>query len=219
MDKMLSGLSETVYQHILNQIFNGQLRPGEKIAEAKIAAEFSTSRTPIREAMRKLQSQGLVNIYPNRHAEVVNFTDKEIQDIGAIRISLDLLSIKLAALYGSRADFLRIREIAESCLNAFREGDGLARRRLDTEFHMELARVAQNELLYQMLSDLSLKIQFILLYTHFSVEDEELHLKEHLEIIDKLMCNDVHQALFLSVQHLTEFYHLDISNPISFFME
>ena len=213
MKKNISSLSEEVYQHLLDQIFSNQLKPKEKIAESKIAAEFNTSRTPIREAMRKLQSQGLVNIYPNRHAEVASFTTKEIQDIGTLRISLDLLSIKLAALYGSRADFIYLEDLAHQCLQAFYDKNGYLRRKL------ELCRISQNELLYQMQKDLSLKIQFILLHYEFPIENEEEHLKQHLTMIDHIKNNEIEQAKKISIQHLMEFYHLDIKDPEEFFMK
>lgn len=219
MKKNISSLSEEVYQHLLDQIFSNQLKPNEKIAESKIAAEFNTSRTPIREAMRKLQSQGLINIYPNRHAEVASFTTKEIQDIGTLRISLDLLSIKLAALYGSRADFIYLQDLANQCLQAFYNNNGYLRRKLDTDFHMELCCISQNELLYQMQKDLSLKIQFILLHYEFPIENEEEHLKQHLTIIDCIMNNEIEKAKKMSIQHLMEFYHLDIKDPEEFFMK
>lgn len=219
MAKETSGLSETVYQHLLNQIFSNQLKPGEKIAELKIAAQFSTSRTPIREALRKLQSQGLVNIYPNRHAEVASFTKKEIQDIGTLRISLDLLSVKLASLYGSRADFMRLKELADACLNAYYQNDGYTRRKLDSDFHMELCRITQNETLYKIQCDLSLKIQFILLHNEFAIENEEDHLKQHLTIVEHMIKGEAQDAAQCCVKHLSEFYRLDQNLPEDFFIK
>ena len=118
--KKNEGLSEQVYNYLLSQILSDELKPGEKIAEAKIAQEFNTSRTPIREAMRKLESQGLIQIFPKRYAQVATFSEKEIQDIGMIRISLDILSIKLAAIYSSKAELLNLKSIAEQCLEAFK---------------------------------------------------------------------------------------------------
>lgn len=212
------GLSDKVYNHLLDLIFSNQLQPGDKIAEAKIASEFNMSRTPIREAMRKLQVQGLINIYPNRHAEVASFSKKEVQDIGTLRISLDILSIKLAALYGSKADFLGLREIADQCLEAYHNNDGYLRRKLDSDFHMELCRISKNNLLYNLQKDLSLKIQFILLHNDFKIENEDKHLKQHQQIISCILDNDIEQALLVTIQHLSEFYQLDLNDPEQFFI-
>ena len=77
--KKNEGLSEQVYNYLLLQILSNELKPGEKIAETKIAQEFNTSRTPIREAMRKLESQGLIQIFPKRYAQVANFSEKRLK--------------------------------------------------------------------------------------------------------------------------------------------
>ena len=62
--------SEQVYEHLKNLILSRALKPGEKIPEAKLAAQFGLSRTPIREAIKKLANDGIVTLYPNRFAEV-----------------------------------------------------------------------------------------------------------------------------------------------------
>ena len=90
-----NALSNEVYQFILDQIFSCQLKPGEKIAEATIAEQFGISRTPIREALRALSNDGLIDLVPNRYAAVAQFSDKQIQEIGTIRISLDVLALRL----------------------------------------------------------------------------------------------------------------------------
>lgn len=212
------GLSEHVYTYLLSQILTGNLKPGEKIAEARIAQEFNTSRTPIREAMRKLESQGLIQIFPKRYAQVSNFSEKEIQDIGMIRVSLDILSIKLVSLYSNKVELLNLKKIAEDCLQAFKDNNGVKRRKLDSDFHTELCRMSQNSLLFKMQEDLSLKIQFILMFNDFKSTNDEEHLKEHIEIADALLEGNIEKALKLDIKHLSEFYCLGIDSPINFFL-
>lgn len=217
--KKNEGLSEQVYNYLLSQILFDELKPGEKIAEAKIAQEFNTSRTPIREAMRKLESQGLIQIFPKRYAQVATFSEKEIQDIGMIRISLDILSIKLVAINGSKAELLNLKSIAVQCLDAFRNNDGVQRRKLDSDFHKELCRISKNNLLFNMQEDLSLKIQSILMHNDFKSVNDEQHLYQHIQIVDALIEGDIEKALKLDIQHLSEFYCLDIDSPIEFFLK
>lgn len=217
--KKNEGLSEQVYNYLLFQILSNELKPGEKIAEAKIAKEFNTSRTPIREAMRKLESQGLIQIFPKRYAQVATFSEKEIQDIGMIRISLDILSIKLVAINGSKAELLNLKSIAVQCLDAFRNNDGVQRRKLDSDFHKELCRISKNNLLFNMQEDLSLKIQFILMHNDFKSVNDEQHLYQHIQIVDSLIEGNIEHALQLDIQHLSEFYCLDIDSPIEFFLK
>lgn len=208
-------LSEEIYQHLLDQIFNGELKPNDKITENSLALNFQTSRTPIREAMRKLESQGLLKIYPNRYAEIASFSKKEINDIGVIRLSLDILAIKLAVIYSTKNDFLRLKEIAENCYLAYENNDGLKRRKLDTRFHEYLCELSKNELLLSMQNDLSLKIQFLLLHNNLpDVEDVE-HIKQHIEIANALINGNEKKAIEIDIDHLYEFYNLDV--PLDFF--
>ena len=217
--KANEGLSEHVYSYLLSQILTGNLKPGEKIAEARIAKEFSTSRTPIREAMRKLESQGLIQIFPKRYAQVTSFSEKEIQDIGMIRVSLDILSIKLVSIYGNKVELLKLKNIAQECLQAFKNNDGVKRRKLDSDFHTELCRMSQNSLLFNMQEDLSLKIQFILIHNDFMSTNDEKHLQEHIEIANALLEGNIEKALKLDIKHLSEFYCLGIDSPIDFFLK
>lgn len=211
-------LNEQIYNKLLDLILNNKLKPGDKITETKIANDYSTSRTPIREAMRKLESQGLLKIYPNRYAQIVEFSKKEIQDIGIIRISLDLLSIKLASIYANKADILSLKEIGERCLKAFHDNDGFLRRKLDSEFHKNLCLISKNELLFKMQEELSLKIEFILLHNNFKEDTSEEHLLEHIAICDCLLENNLTKAKQIVISHLSRFYSIDIEKPMDFFM-
>lgn len=211
------GLGKPTYNHILNMIMSGQLKPGEKIPETKIAEEFKTSRTPVRDAMRQLANDGLIEIYPRRFAKVKEYTPEMITEIGALRISLDTLSIKLALLFGSRIDFLELLDIAKQCEQAYWDGDLMLKRQLDCDFHMKLSQISKNELLIKFQKELYLRVQFILLTYPNSVIDEESHIKHHYQIAQALIDNDADTAIALITAHLSEFYNLKDKFPSSFF--
>lgn len=213
-----NALSNEVYQFILDQIFSCQLKPGEKIAEATIAEQFGISRTPIREALRALSNDGLIDLVPNRYAAVAQFSDKQIQEIGTIRISLDVLALRLALLNGSRRDMLRLREVAQQCFDAYQNHDGVLRRRYDADFHTMLSQISGNELLCKMQNELYLRIQFILLHQDTLEEDEEKHLLQHFEIADAMLHDDEETALSIILDHLLVFYHLEEIYPKDFFL-
>ncbi|MFQ9702047.1 MAG: GntR family transcriptional regulator [Enterocloster clostridioformis] len=97
--------SEQVYEHLKNLILSRALKPGEKIPEAKLAAQFGLSRTPIREAIKKLANDGIVTLYPNRFAEVSVLPQNWLQEVGMVRLSLDIVAAHLAILYGSNYDY------------------------------------------------------------------------------------------------------------------
>ncbi|MCH1942034.1 GntR family transcriptional regulator [Holdemania massiliensis] len=213
-----NALSNEVYHFILDQIFSCQLKPGEKIAEVTIAEQFGISRTPIREALRLLSNDGLIDLVPNRYAAVAQFTDQQIQEIGTIRISLDVLALRLAMLNGSRREMLELRDIAQSCFAAYQNQDGRLRRRFDADFHTKLSQISGNELLCKMQNELYLRIQFILLHQSQPEEEEEKHLLQHFEIVDAMLQGDQQKALSVILDHLLVFYHLEDTYPKDFFL-
>lgn len=217
MSKRSVGLSEPVYHSILQQIMNKELMPGDKIPELKIAEEFHISRTPVRDAIKKLGSNGLVDIYPNRFAQIRDYTLDEIIEVGTLRVSLDVMAVKLAALFGSRADYLQLLEIAESCSQAFEKGDDATKRELDGDFHLKLAEISKNTLLMKFQKELCLKVQFIMLHHPNTVENELTHLREHYELAEALMDRDEEKALQIIIAHLTSFYGLRDRYPQGFF--
>lgn len=217
MSKRNVGLSEPIYNSILQQIMNKELMPGDKIPELKIAEEFHISRTPVRDAIKKLGSNGLVDIYPNRFAQIHDYTSDEIIEVGTLRVSLDVMAVKLAALFGSRADYLQLLEIAESCTHSFEKGDDTAKRILDSNFHLKLAEISRNTLLAKFQNELCLKVQFIMLHHPNTVENELVHLREHHELAEALIDHDEEKAQKIIVAHLTAFYGLHDWYPQGFF--
>ena len=83
----MNSQSETAYKQIKDMIFRMELLPGSHIPELGIAAKLSISRTPVHDALRQLASEGLVTITQNRGAAVTCFSDQEIAEIGAVRLS------------------------------------------------------------------------------------------------------------------------------------
>ena len=217
MSKSSIGLSEPAYNSILHQIMTKKLMPGEKIPETKIAQEFQISRTPVRDAIRQLSNDGLVEIYPNRFAQVKEFSEIEITEIGTLRVSLDVMAVKLAGLFGSRADFLQLTQLAEDCSNAYEIGDGETRRKLDCAFHVKLAEIAGNELLLKFQRELCRKVEFIMLHFPLTVEDECSHLQQHHQLAEALLNHDETAAVKLIVAHLSSFYGLKNKFPEGFF--
>ena len=212
-------LSEPVYEHLIEMILSLKLKPGEKVPEAKIAKQFGISRTPIREALRKLSNDGLIRIYPNRYAEVVTFDDDYVRQVGELRIAIDRIVIKLVIHYGSNADFMRLTQFADQCSKAAKEGNLTERIKADIEFHMELAQISRNQLIEKVQKELSLQIEFILACKYINVDDAFMKSKAHYDIIDALIARDEERAVKIAVDHLVEFYSFNDTYPAEFFLK
>lgn len=218
MAKTANGLKQPAYDYILNLILTKQLLPGERIPELRIAEEFGISRTPVRDAMRQLANDGLIDIQPNRFARVMEYDEKAIRDVGILRIALDAMAIKLAVLYGSQADCLRLKRIAQDCYDAIAAGDKTLRRKYDSDFHLELAKMSRNALLLKFQTELYIRVQFIILHHPNTVSNEQRHLRQHFELTDALESHDEKTAIAIIVDHLTSFYNLRDKFPEDFFL-
>src|SRR5690554_1829361 len=97
-------LSEMAYDKIKEMILHLEIKPGERIPEERITEIVKCSRTPVREALRKLNEEGLVVSYPGRYSEVAKYSKEDIKKIGELRLAQDLLACQLAIRHGSNSE-------------------------------------------------------------------------------------------------------------------
>ena len=115
-------IAESVYDYIVELILTQQIKPGERIPEADVGQKLGVSRTPVREAIRRLESEGLVVVSTNRCVEVISFDEQSLVNIGVMRLALEQTSIRLAVYRGSNEDFNQLYEIAAACNEAAQAG-------------------------------------------------------------------------------------------------
>jgi len=206
---MMSSQSAIAYKKIKDMIFHMELLPGTKISEPQISSMLSISRTPIHDALRKLASEGLVQIGRNRGASVTQFTDEEVQEIGTLRLSQDILSAELAAYYGSVADFDLLYRQAEACEEAAVKGDIYLRIKADNDFHLEISRISGNSHLYKQQYDVYQQIHLIQISKYTDIEDSLIQIHHHLPIIQSIRNSDLEETTRLICEHIKDFYHID----------
>lgn len=217
MPKTREALSQPAYDYLLDAILDKKLSPGDRISEIVIADKFGISRTPVRDAMRRLANQGLIDIYPNRFAQVSEYTPKMICEIGTMRLALDRTSVRFALLYGSKADFFNLHKLAQQCFEASLEGNFFLQNKLDCAFHMALTRISQNGLLLQFQEELYLRVLFILAHYPQEVCDQEEQLQHHFQIADALIAQDKETALKIATKNIVSFYGLSNILPDDFY--
>ena len=103
-------LREVVFNTLRKAILTGQLKPGDRLMEVHLANKLGVSRTPIREAIHKLEQEGLVTMVPRRGAEVAKITERSLQDVLEVRRALDVLSVELACERISEEEFDQLNE-------------------------------------------------------------------------------------------------------------
>ena len=205
-----AGLFEDVYGFILEQIFQQKLSYGQKIQEEAISQALGISRTPIREALRKLESDGLVEILPKQSAKIVTLTEKDVKQLGAVKLQLDFLTAQMAIFHGSNADFKRLEQINEELAHALRENDSYHVLKKDMAFQRAYTQISGNPILSSLQAQLQLKTAL-----YQSVKWKELphmmndSLYHHQAIIESLYARDVDRILRCIIPYISTSYGID----------
>lgn len=202
-------ITEQVYSYLLDLILASEIRPGDKIPEATIAQKFNISRTPIREAIRDLASNGIVEISHNKASKVAVYNEKQVRDIGITRIALEQLAVKLAIYYGSRADYQELRQSVDRCYQAALCSNQAERINADIQFHMDLVAISRNQELIQMERSLMVKLEFLQASNYRYAEDPRDQYEAHMAVIRALETNDVEIGLKAITSPNVHFYGLE----------
>ncbi len=137
--------AELVAQELANTIISGRLKPGDRLKEQEVCAELQTSRVPVREAFRILQSRGLVEYLPYHGVRVKLVTRKEIEDQYDIQSVLEVHAVGLAAAKMTPKDAAYLEGLVDGILSLKRT-DIMAFRDLDDKFHLHLCNLSGNNL-------------------------------------------------------------------------
>lgn len=197
-----ASLSEQVFEEIQNSILNGELKPGDPLPEIKISEELGVSRTPVREALRKLELEGLVKTIPNRGTLVVGISEKDIEDIYIIREYIEGLAAKWAAKYMTGEQLEEMQGIVELQEFYANKNDYFQVWQLDSRFHYKLYQASGSRVLKQTLTSMHHYIQRA---RELSVSREGravTSVQEHKNILDAIAKRDGELAEKLAVEHI-----------------
>jgi len=207
-----SNLTEAVYEKIVDMIFKKEIKCGEKIQEEKIAKILKVSRTPVRESLRKLSTEGIVNAYPRRFSEVITLNDQYIKNLGFTRLFIDSLAIQLAMQHGSNEEFFQLRELADQSYEAARIGDLFGSIKKDCDFHLMLCKIGKNVILKKLQSELFLKVRLVRTFRNEGIKENFKMVEDHYDIVEKLFERDTEQAVRCIQKHIVQFYDINTSN-------
>ena len=205
----MSNQSEAAYRQIKEMILHMELLPGTRIPEVQIASRLSISRTPIHDALRRLEAEGLVRIGANRGASVTQFTQEEIREIGTVRMVQDILAAQLAAYYGSASDFDHLEQMAGDCETAASRGDVYGRIQTDMDFHLEITRLSGNDRLLRQQYALYQQIHLIQISQYTDIAHSLVQIHHHRPLAAAIRNHNLVQAQRLICQHVQDFYRID----------
>ena len=194
--------AERMVHTILQQrILDGVLRPGERIDLDAIAQELAVSRTPVRTALRQLESEGLVTIYPHRAVMVSELSADDLEQMYAVRVHLETLAAQMAVPNMTDADLTAMRQIQKELGHVVDEANPASFAEKDRAFHLALYRAANNKFLSRLIDDLRKgSLRFLTVYA--SVERLSTAVAEHDEIIAAAEARDSKKVVKLIQQNL-----------------
>lgn len=185
-----TALHDTLVNHLRDMIIEGNLEPGTRLHEGQLGEQLGVSRTPLREAIKYLASEGLVELVPSRGAVVKRFNARDVQDMLTVLRNLEELAGKLACRLASDADIARIRALHDEMISRYRAADRLQYYKLNQEIHTGIVHLADNATLrdlHQMLQTRLKRIRFI---GHEGPEKWAAAVAEHEEMIAALEARD-----------------------------
>lgn len=153
MDEYLP-LRDVVFNTLRRAILKGELKPGERLMEITLADKLGVSRTPIREAIRKLELEGLVVMAPRKGAKVASITERDLNDVLEVRKGMEVLAISLACKRITGEELEKLETIGQSFQKLIESGNLTELAEMDVKFHDTIYQATNNQRLVQLLNNL-----------------------------------------------------------------
>ncbi|MDQ0217670.1 GntR family transcriptional regulator [Peribacillus cavernae] len=205
-----SNLYEQVYVSIKEAIVKGVLSPNERLREVRLAEMFDTSRTPVREALRKLEKERLVTFEPSIGAKVTELNDETITSIYECRSVLEGLAAKKAALHIRQEDYYQLSEYIILSRQYFQAGNIEQVVEKNTLFHETIVKLSRNPALIQMVEHVRTEIlRYRIITSSFGFRTRGFD--EHDAILEAINGQDPDSAEELMKKHIQE----DLQNILS----
>ncbi len=200
-------LRDVVFNTLRDAILKGELKPGERLMEMHLANKLGVSRTPIREAIRMLEQEGLAVTIPRKGAQVAKMTEKDLQDVLEVRDALDSLAVACACERMTREQFVELKEAMKAFEDATKSDDVRKIVETDEAFHDVIYAAAANPKLEEIINSAR---EQMYRYRYEYVKNPEVYtqlISEHKAIIDGFDRRDV--------EFLQKVMHAHLSNQIN----
>lgn len=195
-----SSLSARVAGELRRAILAGRRRPGDRLVEDRLSEEMGVSRIPIREALRTLAAEGLVQIQPRRGASVAAVTRESARDLIEVRATLEALNARLAARHHDAAIIAELRQVLKQGNAAARSRSVDDLVRLNGEFHDKLAEAGRNGILWDIMR--TLRERTNLVFAANGARRAQQDWDEHSRILAAVIEGDEELAAMLASRHV-----------------
>jgi DNA-binding GntR family transcriptional regulator len=195
-------LTRLAYERLRESILLGQMVPGEIYNEMALAKEMGVSRTPVREALLELSSQGLVTFLPRKGVQVNYFTERDVEEVYEIRTAIELAIVEKVARNAASYDFSRVDKVLAENAKAAQKQDAETFLRADRALHHELAALAGNGRMMSIISNLRDIIHMMSVEALTKPHRLEEVPVEHTRVVDAIRAGDVEAAVSAMRSHM-----------------
>ncbi len=195
-------LHEELAEHLRQLIIECALKPGSKISEKELCTQFAVSRTPLREALKLLATEGLVQLTPHRGASVTELTKEELEHIFPVMGALEALAGELACHHVTDAEIERAKQLQAELEAQHKSGDLRGYFHTNEEVHQLIFAAAQNPTLTQMSRSISGRVRRARYMANLSRSRWAAAVKEHRAILIALSKRDGERLGMLLKEHL-----------------
>jgi DNA-binding GntR family transcriptional regulator len=195
-----ASLSQRVADELRRAILTNRRRPGDRLIEDRLSEEMGVSRVPIREALRLLAAEGLVEVQPRRGASVADVSPEVARDLVEVRATLEGLNARLAARHHEPGIIAELRQVLEEGNRAARSRNVDDLVRLNGEFHDKLAEAGRNAILWDIMR--TLRERTSLVFAANTARRAEQDWDEHSRILAAVIEGDEELAAMLATRHV-----------------
>lgn len=195
-------LRDVVFHTLREAILKGDLKPGERLMELQLASKLGVSRTPIREAIRMLEQEGLAVTMPRRGAEVAKMTLKDMEDVLEIREALDELAVRIACDKITGEQLKRLVEVKEAFEASTKSGNVKRIAEADVRFHDIIYEATDNPKLVTMLNHLREQVYRYRVEYIKDAQNYPTLIAEHEAIVESVKNRDADKAAAAMHMHV-----------------
>lgn len=200
--------AERAYDALIAAIKSGDVMPGDRVREEEIAARINLSRTPVREALRRLEADGIIEHRPRSGAVIRQLSHSEIVELYEMRVVLERTATNLAAQHGVAAEFNMLQTLNEQIAKEIADPNAAAE--TNRKFHRILYKAGRNRFLLDSARALDNSLLLLGPTTFTDEERIDLVVKQHQNIIDALKSRDAYAASAAAEAHLQTSLHARI---------
>lgn len=200
-------LAEYVYQEIVKAIRDGRYHPGERIREADFTKRLEVSRTPVREAFRRLQSEGRLTVEPQRGAVVAELNPQEVAELYALRQHLEGIAASFAAQHASEMEIVNMERILEKGRNS---SDARELNQINWELHHAIYNAAHNRFLIKAFESISDSMALLRGVKYIPQDRPNALHEEHRHIVDAIKKRDAKAADAAAQAHIRHSFQMHL---------